>query len=107
MNESVDLSPAVEDTTAAREYAQRIDEGLASVERVRGKVTQLLGSETPDAAWLERAQGAVDDLLDITRRHADLALYYLVNEKVNNPLQYSALHSICCAVMVVLGADWL
>ena len=107
MNEPVDIAQAVEDTTAAREYLQRIDEGLASVERIRGKVTQLLGSETPDAAWLERAERAVDDLLDITRRHADLALYYLVNEKVNNPLQYSALHSVCCAVMVVLGADWL
>lgn len=107
MNESVDFAAVVEDTTAARQYVQQLGEGLTAVERIRGKAVQLLGSESFDGAWLERVERAVDDLLDIGGRYPDLALYYLVNEKVNNPLQYSALHSVCCALMVVLGAQWL
>ncbi len=107
MNQTVDFAAQIEDAANARAYLQRVDEGLAAVERMRGKVSQLLQAQNLDASWLERIHLAVEDLLLLAREHPDLTLYFLLNEKVNNPSQYSALHSVCCAMMVVLGASWL
>ncbi len=107
MNQTVDIAAQVEDAASARLYMQRVNDGLAAVERMRGKVAQLVLAQNLDASWLERIGLAVDDLLELAREHPDLTLYFLLNEKVNNPAQYSALHSVCCAMMVVLGAAWL
>ena len=107
MNQKVGFAAQAEDAVAARQYMQRVGDGLAAVERLRGKVAQLLLAQSLDASWLERIGQAVDDLLLLARDCPDLTLYFLLNEKVNNPAQYSALHSVCCATMVVLGSTWL
>lgn len=107
MNQTVDFAAQADDAVAARLYMQRVSDGLAAVERMRGKVAQLLLAQSLDASWLERIGQSVDDLMQLAREYPDLSLYFLLNEKVNNPMQYSALHSVCCATMVVLGAAWL
>ncbi len=107
MNQTVDFAAQAEDVASSRLYMQRVDDGLAAVERMRGKVSQLLLAQNRDASWLERIGQAVDDLQQLAREYPDLTLYFLLNEKVNNPAQYSALHSVCCAMMVVLGGAWL
>ena len=107
MNQKVGFAAQAEDAVAARQYMQRVGDGLAAVERLRGKVAQLLLAQNLDASWLERIGQAVDDLFLLARDCPDLTLYFLLNEKVNNPAQYSALHSVCCATMVVLGSTWL
>ncbi len=107
MNQPSDSASIADDKASARMYMQRVGDGLDALERLRGKVSQLLGAQEIDAGWLERLERIVDELLLLSREHADLALYYLVNEKVNNPQQYSALHSVCCALMAVLAAQWL
>ncbi len=107
MTEFVDPAVAIEDNGASRQYLQGVADGLLSIERMRGRIVQLLEVHEPDAGWLERLQRALDDLLAVADAQPDLALYYLVNEKVNHTQHYSAVHSMCCALVVVLAAKWL
>ncbi len=107
MDDFVDPAVAADGEPAERQYLQRVQEGLQALERMRGRAVQLLQEGSPDAAWLQRMESLVEDLLAMADDQPDLALYYLVNEKVTHPLQYTGLHCLCCALMVALGATWL
>ncbi len=107
MDEQALIGQTTVSVMAGRSYLRHVRQGLSAVERVRGRAVQLLDGSAVDAAWLERVGVCVDELLVIGREHADLGLYCAINEKINSPLRYSALHAVCCALMVMLGARWL
>jgi hypothetical protein len=84
-----------------------IREGLDQWERVRARALNLLGAEAFDTAWVARLTQLTTEIGQAAEHSPDVGLYFLLNEKINDPEHYSALHAICCALIAHLAARWL
>ena len=84
-----------------------VRDALEAWDKLRVQAVNLLQHDEPDAAWVQRLLQLADALCRLGLRYPDLGLYYLLNEKINDPSHYSATHAMACALVARLVADWL
>jgi hypothetical protein len=79
---------------------------LDAWEVLRRKLSALLKSEDPSAAWGLQLQGFAVQVRDLAAQDADAALYYLIYSAGQELDHYSAVHGMACAVVGELIGHW-
>jgi HD-GYP domain-containing protein (c-di-GMP phosphodiesterase class II) len=98
---SADVDAAVADTRPLPP-----DEAIDAWAHVKRAFAALLRNPAPDAAWVESLQALKQRMRVLARRDFDTALYLLMQDAAAGEDRYSAHHSLLCALVAEVCADW-
>lgn len=82
-------------------------QGLDLWEQVLRRANILLAEEKPDAAWVSKMSALATESLDLAKRDADMAVYWLIQSGSNDLAHYSSNHAMACMVITMMIAERL
>ena len=102
-NEAQAEKPALSERAAAAARVALVETWQAT----KKTFAVTLAAAGDGAPWLDRLSKSADRIRDVTRQDADVALYMMLQTAANDTENYSASHSIYCAVVADLCSAYL